>query len=95
MASHLIKATVIPALPFRLEIYTKAHINNLEVIPINMTLKTAAKIVTEEWQKAELRAICTEAGLPAPYSLIKKYTLSGAARLLDHPATHLLYLLLP
>jgi len=36
MASPLIKATVIPALTFRLEIYTRNHINNREVVPINM-----------------------------------------------------------
>jgi len=95
MASRLIKATVIPALTFGLEIYIKAPINNSEVIPINMTLKAAAKIVTGGWQKAELRAICDEAGLPAPNPLIKKCDLSGAARLLQRPAQHLLHRLLP
>jgi len=45
MASCLFKATVIPALTFGLEIYTKAPINNTEMIPINITLKAAAKIV--------------------------------------------------
>jgi len=86
---------VIPALTFGLEIYAKAHINNTEVVPINMTLKAAAKIVTGGWQKAELRAICAEAGLPAPNTLIKKCTLSGAARLLARPAQHPLHPLLP
>jgi len=83
LASRLVKATVIPALTFGLEIYTKGHINNVEVVLINMTLKAAAKIITGGWQKAELRAICTEAVLPAPYSLIKKCAITSAARLLD------------
>jgi len=95
MASRCIKATVIPARTFGLEIYTKAHINNTAVVPINMTLKAAAKIVTGGWQKAELRAICAEAGLPAPNPLIKKCALSGAARLRDRPAQHPLHPLLP
>ena len=86
MASRLIKVTVIPALTFGLEIYSKAYINNTDVVPINMTWKAAATIVTGGWHKAELRAICTEAGLPTPNSLIKKCALSGAARLLDRPA---------
>jgi len=42
-----------------------------------------------------LRAICAEAGLPAPNPLIKKCALSGAARLQDRPAQHPLHLLLP
>jgi len=46
MASRLIKATVIPALTFGLEIYTRNYINNREVVPINMCLRVAAKIVT-------------------------------------------------
>jgi len=95
MASRLIKAIVIPALTFGLEIYTEKHINNREVVPINMCLKAVAKIVTEGWQKAELRAICAEAGLHAPYPLIKKCAISGAARLLDRPPTHPLHSLLP
>jgi len=95
MASRLIKAIVIPALTFGLERYTKAHINNTEVVPINMALKAAAKIVTGGWQKAELRAICAEAGLPAPNSLINKYALSGATRQLNRPAQHPLHPLLP
>jgi len=95
MASRLIKATGIPALTFGLEIYTRDHINNREVIPINICLKAAAKIVTGGWQKAELRAICTEVGLYAPYSLIKKCAISGAAHLLDRPPTHPLHSLLP
>jgi len=95
MASRLIKATVITALTFGLEIYTRKHINNREVVPINMCLKAAAKIVTGGWQKAELRTICAEARLPAPYSLIKKCAISGAARLLDRPPTHPLHSLLP
>jgi len=74
---------VIPALTFRLEIYTRNYINNREVVPINMCLKGAGKIVTRGWQKAELQAICVEASLHVPYSLIKKCTISGAARLLD------------
>jgi len=95
MASCLVKATVIPALTFRLEIYTKGHINNVEVVPINMTLKAATKIITGGWQKGKLRAICVEAGLPAPYPLIKKCAISSAARLLDRPATHPLHPILP
>jgi len=95
MASRLIKATVIPALIFGLEIYTRNHINNREVVPINMCLRAAAKIVTGGWQKAELRAICAKAGLYAPYPLIKKCAISGAVHLLDRPPTHLLYSLLP
>jgi len=95
MASRLIKATVIPALTFGLEIYTKNHINNREVVPINMCLKAAAKIVMGGWQKAELQAICAEVGLHAPYPLIKKCAISGAARLLDRPPTHPLHSLLP
>ena len=95
MASWLIKATVIPALTFGLEIYTRNHINNREVVPINMCLKAAAKIVTGGWQKVELRAIRAEAGLHAPYPLIKKCAISGAARLLDRSPTHPLYSLLP
>jgi len=95
MASRLIKATVIPALTFGLEIYTRNHINNREVVPINMCLKAAAKIVTGGWQKAELRAICAEAGLHAPHPLIKKCAISGAARLRDIPPTHPLHSLLP
>ena len=88
MASCLVKATVIPALTFGLEIYTKSDINNIEVVPINMSLKAAAKIITGTWQKAELRAIHAEAGLLASYPLIKKCAISSAARLLDRPATH-------
>jgi len=42
----------------------------------------------------ELRVICIEASLHTPYSLIKKCAISGAARLLDKPPTHLLYSLL-
>jgi len=95
MASRLIKATVIPALTFGLEIYTKAHINNTEVVPINMTLKAAAKILTGCWQKAELRAICAEAGLLALNPLIKKCALSAAARLLYRVAQYPLHPLLP
>jgi len=95
MASQLIKATVIPALTFGLEIYTRNHINNREVVPINMCLKAAAKIVTGGWQKTELRAICAEAGLNAPYPLIKKCAISAAARLLDRLPTHPLHSLLP
>jgi len=95
MASRQVKATVIPALTFGLEIYTKSHINNVKVVPINMTLKAAAKIITGAWQKAELRAICAEAGLPAPYPLIKKCATSSAARLLDRPAAHPRYPILP
>jgi len=91
MASRLIKATVIPALTFGLETYTRNHIHNQEVVPINMCLKAAAKIITGGWQKAELRAICAEAGLQAPYPLIKKCAISGAARLLDRLPTHPLY----
>jgi len=94
MASHLIKATVIPVLTFGLEIYPKAHINNTEVVPINMTLKVVVKIVTGGWQKGELQAIYADAGLPAPYPLIKTCALSGAARLLDHPVTNPLHPLL-
>jgi len=60
-----------------------------------MCLKAAAKIITGEWQKAELRAICGEAGLHAPYPLIKKCAISGAASLLDRPPTHPLHSLLP
>jgi len=86
---------VIPALTFGLQIYTRNHINNREVVPINMCLKAAAKIVTGGWQKAKLRAICAEAGLHAPYPLIKKCAISGAARLLDRPPTHPLHSLLP
>jgi len=95
MASRLIKATVIPALTFGLEIYTRNHINNRKVVPINMYLKAAAKTVTGGWQKAELRAICAEAGLYASYPLIKKCAISGAARLVDRPPTHPLHSLLP
>jgi len=95
MASRLTKATVIPALTFGLEIYTRNHINNREVVPINMCLKAAAKIITGEWQKAELHAICAEAGLHALYPLIKKCAISGAARLLDRPPTWPLYSVLP
>jgi len=95
IASQLTKATVISALTFGLEIYTRNHINNREVVPINMCLKVAAKIITGGWQKPELRAICAEAGLRAPYPLIKKCAISGAARLLDRPPTHLLHSLLP
>ena len=93
-ASRLIKATVIPALNFGLEIYTRNHINNQEVVPIIICLKAAAKIVMGGWQKAELHAICAEASLYAPYPLIKKCAISGAARLLDRPPTHPLYSLL-
>jgi len=57
MVSRLTKATVIPALTFGLQIYTRNHINNQEVVPINMCLKAAAKIITGGWQKAELCAI--------------------------------------
>jgi len=60
-----------------------------------MCLKAAAKIVTGRWQKAELRAIYAEAGLHAPYPLIKKCAISGAARLVDRPPTHPLHSLLP
>jgi len=95
MASRLVKATVIPALIFGLEIYTKDHITNVELGPINMTLKAAAKIITGGWQEAELRAICVEAGLPAPYPLIEKCAISSAARLLDRPATDPLHPILP
>jgi len=95
MASQLTKATLIPALTFRLEIYTRNHINNQEVVPINMCLKVAAKIITGGWQKAELRTICTEAGLHALYPLIEKCAISGAARLLDRPPTHPFQSLLP
>jgi len=95
MASRLIKATVVPALTFGLEIYTRNYINNWEVVLINMCLKAVAKIVTREWQKAELCMICTEAGLHAPYLLIKKCTILGAAQLLDRPPTHPLHSLLP
>jgi len=95
MASQLIKVTVIPALTFGLEIYTRNHINNREVVPINMRLKAAAKIVTQGWQKAELRAICAEAGLHAPYPLIKKCAILGAARLLDRLPTNPRHSLLP
>jgi len=95
MASRLSNATVIPALTFGLEIYTRNHINNRGEVRINMCLKVAAKIITGGWQKAELHAICTEAGLHAPYPLIKKCAISGAARLLDRAATHLLHSLLP
>jgi len=95
IVSRLIKATVIPALTFGLEIYTRNHINNREVVPINMCLKVAAKIITGGWQKAELHAICAEAGLHAPYPLIKKCAISGAARLLDRLPTHPLHSLLP
>jgi len=66
IVSRLIKATVIPALSFGLEIYTKNHINNRELVPINMFLKAVAKIIMGGWQKVELRAICAEAGLCAP-----------------------------
>jgi len=86
---------VIPALTFELEIYTRNYINNREVVPINMCLRAAAKIVTGGWQKAELRAICIEAGLHAPYPRIKKCAISGAARLLDRPPTHPIHSLLP
>jgi len=95
MASRLSKATVMPALTFGLEIYTKAHINNTEVVPINMTLKAAAKIVMGGWQKAELQAICAEDGLLAPNPLIKKCALSAAATMLDRPAQHPLHPFLP
>jgi len=74
---------------------TRNHINNREVAPINMCLKAAPKIVIGGWQKAELYTICAEAGLHAPYSLIKKCAISGAARLLDRPQRHLLHSLLP
>jgi len=60
-----------------------------------MCLKAAAEMVTGGWQKAELRAICAEAGLHAPYPLIKKCAISGAARLIDRPPTHPLHSLLP
>jgi len=46
MTSQLMKATVIPALTFGLEIFTRNHINNREVVPINMCRKAAAKIIT-------------------------------------------------
>jgi len=95
MASRLIKATVIPALTCGLEIYTRNHINNREVVPINMCLKAAAKIVMGGWQKTELHVICAEAGLNALYPLIKKCAISAAARLLDRPPTHPLHSLLP
>jgi len=95
IVSCLIKPTVIPALTFGLEKYTKGHINNVEVVPINMTLKAAAMIITCGWQKAELRAICAEAGLPAPYPLIKNCAISSAATLLDRPVTNLLHPILP
>jgi len=95
MASRLIKATVISALTFGLEIYIRNHINNWEVVPINMCLKAAAQIVIRGWQKAELHAICGEAGLHTPYPLIKKCAILGAARLLDRPPTHPLHSLLP
>jgi len=45
MAFHLIKAIVIPALTFGVEIYISNYINNQKVVPINMCLKVAAKIV--------------------------------------------------
>jgi len=86
---------VIPALTFGLEIYTRNHINNRKVVPINMCLKVAAKIVTGGWQKAELHTICVGASLHAPYPLIKKCAISVAARLLDSPPTHPLHSLLP
>jgi len=95
MPSRLIKATVISALTFRLEIYTRNHINNPEVVSINICMKAVPKIVTGGWQKAELRVIYAEAGLHAPYPLIKKYAISGAARLLDRAPTHHLHSLLP
>jgi len=60
-----------------------------------MCLKAATKIITGEWQKVELHAICAEASLHAPYSLIKKCAISGAACLLDRPPTHPLHSLLP
>ena len=59
-----------------------------------MCLKAVAKIITGGWQKAELCAICAEAGLHAPYPLIKKCTISGAARLVDRPPTRPLHSLL-
>jgi len=46
MASQLTKGTVMPALTFGLEIYTRNYINNREVVPINVCLKAAAKIIT-------------------------------------------------
>jgi len=95
MASCLIKATVIPALTFGLEIYTRYHINNWEAVPSNMCLTAAAKIVMGGWQKTELHAICAKASLHAPYCLIKKCAISGAARLLDRPQTHPLHPPLP
>jgi len=88
MACRLARATVIPALTFGLEIYTRNHIHNQEVVPINMYLKAAAKTITGGWQKAELHIICAEASLNAPYPLIKKCAISGAARLLDRPPTY-------
>jgi len=95
MSSQLIKATVIPALTFGLEIYTRNYINNQEVATINMCLKAVAKIFQGGWQNTEIRAICAKASLPVPYSLIKKCTISWAARLLDRPPTYPLHSLLP
>ena len=86
---------VTPALTFGLEIYTRNHINNREVVLVNMCLQAAAKILTGGWQKTELRAICAEAGLHVSYPLIKKCAISGAARLLDRPPMYPLHSLLP
>lgn len=95
MVSRLVKATMILALTFVLEIYTKRHINRMEIIPKNVCLKVAAKIMTAGWQKTQLQAIYAEASLPAPYPLITKCALLGAARLLDRPGTHPLHSQLP
>jgi len=46
IASRLVKATVIPALTFGLEIYTRAHVNEDELAPIRICLRMAAQIIT-------------------------------------------------
>jgi len=90
VASRLVKATVIPALTFGLEIYTRAHINEDELAPIRICLRIAAQIITGGWKKSDLKALCTEAGLPSPLILTKRAAIQASARMISLPEEHLL-----
>ncbi|PLW24845.1 hypothetical protein PCASD_25896 [Puccinia coronata f. sp. avenae] len=81
-ASRLVKALIIPSLTFGIEVFTRAHINHDEQTPLRQCLRAAAKLITGGWEATETRAMCAEAGLPAPDPLIKRCAILAACRLI-------------
>ena len=91
MASCLIIATIIHTVTYSLEVVDRAHINEDQAATIKIYMRTAARIITAGWRKVDTLALCTEAGLPTPYNLIKRTVIQEGARLIACANNHRLH----